>query len=87
LHDPHAAVYVALLLLDQNQTDSAREYVEAAERGPIYLEEKKLLDEAKTKLVSSSPSPAPSVTPTPASSPTAGSTSAPSPAATSPPLP
>jgi predicted Zn-dependent protease len=87
LHDPHAAVYVALILLDENQSDLAREYVEAAERGPIYLEEKKLLDEAKAKLVSSSPSPAPSVTPTPASSPTAGSASAPSPAATSPPLP
>ena len=89
LHDPHAAVYIALLLLDENQTEAAREYIEAAERGPIYLEEKRLLDEARTKLASASPtpspppSPPPPVTPTPASAPTPGSTSAPSPAPTS----
>ena len=89
LHDPHAAVYIALLLLDENQTEAAREYIEAAERGPIYLEEKRLLYEARTKLASASPtpspppSPPPPVTPTPASAPTPGSTSAPSPAPTS----
>ncbi len=67
LHDPHAAVYVSLFLLDENQTDAAREYIEAAERGPIYLEEKRLLDEAKIKLASASqsPSPTPPTTPTP----------------------
>ena len=84
LHDPHAAVYVTLFLIDQNQTDAAREYMEAAEHGPIYLEEKRLLDEAKTRLASSpTPSPSPSVTPTPASASTPGSTSAPSAAPTS----
>jgi len=89
LHDPHAAVYIALLLLDENQTEAAREYIEGAERGPIYLEEKRLLDEARTKLASASPtpspppSPPPPVTPTPAPAPTPGSTSAPSPAPTS----
>jgi predicted Zn-dependent protease len=46
LHDPHLAVYVALLLLDENQNEAAREYIETARRGPIFLEEKKLLDEA-----------------------------------------
>ena len=25
-HDPHAAAYVAVLLLDENQVDAAREY-------------------------------------------------------------
>ena len=89
LHDPHAAVYITLLLLDENQTDAVQEYIEAAERGPIYLEEKRLLDEARTKLASASPtpspppSPPPPVTPTPAPAPTPGSTSAPSPAPTS----
>ena len=86
LHDPHAAVYVALLLLDENQTEAAREYIEAAERGPIYREEKKLLDEAKAKLApapapapaSSTPSPSPSPSaPAPASTPAPTSTSTP----------
>jgi tetratricopeptide (TPR) repeat protein len=92
LRDPHAAVYVALLLLNENQTDEAREYIEAAERGPIYLEEKRLLDEARTKLASGSPTPSPPpspspVTPTPAPASTPGSISAQSPAPTSSALP
>jgi len=92
LRDPHAAVYVALLLLNENQTDGAREYIEAAERGPIYLEEKRLLDEARTKLASGSPTPSPPpspspVTPTPAPASTPGSISAQSPAPTSSALP
>ncbi len=86
LHDPHAAVYVALFLIDRNQTDVARQYIETAERGPIYPEEKKLVDEARTKLALASPTPSPpppspsAVTPTPASASTPASTSAPSPA-------
>ena len=86
LHDPHAAVYVALFLIDRKQTDVAREYIETAERGPIYPEEKRLLDEARTKLALASPTPSPPppspspVTPTPASASTPASTSAPSPA-------
>lgn len=59
LHDSHAAVYVATLYLDENQIDQAREYVEAAERGPLYGEEKKLLDEAKIKLTPASAQPSP----------------------------
>src|SRR5207244_11248097 len=50
LHDPHAAVYVALLLLEANQNDAAKEYSGTTDDAKIYLEEKKLLDEARTKL-------------------------------------
>ncbi|HEY2139817.1 MAG TPA: tetratricopeptide repeat protein [Chthoniobacterales bacterium] len=62
VHDPHAAVYAALLLLDENQAPAAQEYVFAAQTGPIFPEEKKLLDEALAK---SRSTPAPSVTPSP----------------------
>jgi hypothetical protein len=60
-HDSHAAVYAAVLLLDENQIAAAREYVAAAQAGPIFSEEKKLLDEAIAK----ASTPAPSPTPTP----------------------
>ena len=79
LHDPHAAVYVALLLLDENQADAAREYIEVADRGPIYQEEKKLLGEAKAKLAPASPTPSPSPSP---SAPAPASTPAPTPTST-----
>jgi len=79
LRDPHAAVYVAALLLDENQTDAAREFIEAAEHGPIYLEEKRLLDETKLRLASVSAAP----TPTPAPSIQSGSASTPGPAESS----
>jgi Tfp pilus assembly protein PilF len=59
LHDPHAAVYIATLLLDENQADAAREYIEAAQRGPLFSEEKKLLEEAKAKLASAMATPTP----------------------------
>jgi len=39
LHESHAAVYAAVLLLDVNQTDGAKEYIQVAKRGPIYAEE------------------------------------------------
>jgi hypothetical protein len=52
LHDPHAAVYVATILLDENQPAAAGEYIEAAEHGRLYVEEKSLLEEAKTKQAS-----------------------------------
>jgi hypothetical protein len=64
VHDPHAAVYAALLLLDENQASAAQEYIVAAQAGPIFPEEKKLLDEALAK-VKATPSPAPSATPSP----------------------
>jgi Tfp pilus assembly protein PilF len=78
LHDPHAAVYVALLLVDANQLEAAKEYIDAADDGRIYAEEKKLLDEAKVKLAMASSSPSPSPSPVPAGlSPTPTSTSTP----------
>ncbi|MDQ6622897.1 MAG: hypothetical protein M3Y86_05365, partial [Verrucomicrobiota bacterium] len=70
LREPHAAVYTAVLLLDNNEPQAAQEFVEAAQRGPLYLEEKKLLDEALAKINVPSPSAAPS-TPLPSPSPTA----------------
>src|SRR5207249_11718492 len=78
LHDPHAAVYVALLLVESNQAEAAKEYVDAAGDGKIYAEEKQLLDEAKTRLATASSTPSPSFSSTPAElSPTPTSTSTP----------
>jgi hypothetical protein len=59
LHDPHAAVYAALVLIEAGQIDAAKEYIGAAENDTIYPEEKKLLDEAKTKLMAAKGSPTP----------------------------
>jgi len=78
LHDPHAAVYVALLLVDANQLDAAKEYIDAAYDGKIYPEEKKLLDEARAKLATAESSPSPSASPVSTGvSPTPTSTSPP----------
>jgi len=65
MQDPHAAVYVALLLAEASQLDGAQEYIAAAENGKIYPEEKKLLDEAKTKLAAASATPSPAISSTP----------------------
>ena len=65
LHDPHAAVYTALLLADAGQIDAAKDYVAAADDG-IYPEERKVLDEARTKISSASVAPPPAVSPVPA---------------------
>ena len=72
LHDPHAAVYVAVLLLDENQADAAKEYIQAAKRGPIYAEEKRLLEDELAKIAGASPAPglSPSATVTPTPTPT-----------------
>src|SRR5205807_8036089 len=75
LHDPHAAVYVAVLLIDDNQADGAKEYIQAAKRGPIYAEEKRLLEDELTKIAGASPSPTPS--PSATATPTPTSTSSP----------
>jgi predicted Zn-dependent protease len=66
LHDTHGAVYVALLLADAGQIEGAEEYIAAAEAGKIYVEEKKLLDEAKSKLAAASATPSSAVSPAPA---------------------
>jgi predicted Zn-dependent protease len=54
LHDDHAAVYVALVLVEGNERERAKDYIAAAENGKLYPEEKKLLEEAKTKLIAAS---------------------------------
>jgi len=72
LHEPHAAVYAAVLLLDVNQTDTAKEYIQVAKHGPIYVEEKRLLEDELTKISGAPPSPTP--TPSPTSAPSATST-------------
>jgi predicted Zn-dependent protease len=66
LHDPHAAVYVALLLAEAGKVESARDYIAAADDERIYPEEEKLLDEAKAKLAIASATPSPAVSPLPA---------------------
>jgi hypothetical protein len=65
VHDPHAAVYAAILFLDENQVTAAQEYIAAAQAGPIFPEEKKLLEEAiaKVKFTTPTPSAAPSPAP------------------------
>src|SRR6266581_194124 len=71
LHEPHAAVYAAVLLLDVNQTDAAKEYIQVAKHGPIYAEEKRLLEDELTKISGAPPSPTPSPTPAPSATSTA----------------
>src|SRR5437016_2874574 len=63
LHDPRAAVYVALVLVDASQLEEAKDYFGSAENGKLYSEEKKLLDEAKTKLIAASAIPSPAEPP------------------------
>jgi lipopolysaccharide biosynthesis regulator YciM len=65
LQDPHAAVYVALVLVDASQLDEAKNYIGSAENGKLYPEEKKLLEEAKTKLIAASAIPSPAEPPPP----------------------
>lgn len=68
LHDPHNAVYAAILLLDLNQSEKAKEYIQIAKRGPIYAEEKRLLEDEVNKATGISPPPTtttPALTATP----------------------
>jgi thioredoxin-like negative regulator of GroEL len=72
LDDPHVSVYAAVLYLDENQLDAAKPYLAAAQKDPLYAEEKKLLDEAAAKansLAAPPPSPAPASPSPPAASP------------------
>jgi len=75
LHESHAAVYAAVLLLDVNQTDAAKEFIQAAKRGPLYAEEKRLLEDELAKIAGVSPSPTPLPSPSPTPAPSATSTS------------
>jgi lipopolysaccharide biosynthesis regulator YciM len=45
LRDPHVAVYAALLFDDDNQVETANQYIALAKAGSIYPEEKQLLEE------------------------------------------
>jgi thioredoxin-like negative regulator of GroEL len=65
LHDPHAAVYAALLLAQASQIDTARDYMSTANAG-TYPEERKVLDEAKTKIASAFAVSSPAFSPIPA---------------------
>src|SRR5262245_10981334 len=69
LHDPHLAVYVALVLVETSDLDGAKDYVAAAENGKLYPEERKVLEEAKTKLIAASASPSPAESPPPNATP------------------
>ena len=66
LRDPHAAVYAALLYDDDNQVEAANQYIALAKAGPIFPEEKQLLEEINTRRRKASVSPAP--TPSPSTS-------------------
>lgn len=77
LEEPHEAVYAAALFADDNQFDVAREFIAAARSGPLYPEEKKLLDEVVAKISGPAASPG-TVQPAPSAQPT---TASPSPAA------
>jgi thioredoxin-like negative regulator of GroEL len=68
LKDAHAAVYVALLFAEANESEAATDYIAAADGEQIYPEEQQLLDEAKSKLAAASP--VPSAVPSPGISPT-----------------
>jgi hypothetical protein len=75
LLEPHSAVYAAVILLDENDAEGAKQYIAEAKEGPIYPEEKKLLEEALAKAAAIPPLPAPapneSVAPPPAALPPA----------------
>ena len=69
LEDPHVAVYMAVLLLDNNQAEAAKEYIEDAQKGSSFPEEKKLLKEAVAQAAATpSPTPAPPPEPSPEAS-------------------
>ncbi|CAA9225025.1 MAG: hypothetical protein AVDCRST_MAG42-1376 [uncultured Chthoniobacterales bacterium] len=60
LEDPHEAVIAAVLYVDDNQIDVAKEFIAAARTGALYPEEKKLLDEVGARTaMATTPLPAP----------------------------
>jgi len=59
LRDPHAAVYAALLFDDDNQIETANQYIALARAGTIFPEEKQLLEEIAARRQGASPSPSP----------------------------
>lgn len=67
--DPHNAMYAATLYVDQNELELAKPHIAVAQKGPLFPEEKKLLDEAVAKAALAAPTSAPQGTP-PSPSPT-----------------
>jgi hypothetical protein len=68
LHDARVALYLAVLLLDDGRADAAHEFIDAANSGFVFPEEKKLLQEALQKqsnYTSSTPTPSPTTSPSP----------------------
>jgi len=71
LHDARVALYLAVLLLDDGKADAAHEFIDAANSGFVFPEEKKLLQETLQKQSSSTPAtptPSPTISPSPANS-------------------
>jgi predicted Zn-dependent protease len=71
LHDARVALYLAVLLLDDGKADAAHEFIDAANSGFVFPEEKKLLQEAlqkQTSSTSATPTPSPTISPSPANS-------------------
>lgn len=67
-HEPHVAVYLAVLLLDDAKIAAAQEFIKDAKDDALYVEERRLLEDAERK--SQNASPAVSATPaTPSPSP------------------
>ena len=63
LHDARVAIYLAVLLLNEGKADAAHEFIDVANSGFVFPEEKKLLQEALQKQSSgTSATPAPSAT-------------------------
>ena len=65
LRDPHAAVYVALVLAQANQIEAANDYIAVADDDKICPEEEKILNEAKTNIAAASVTPSPVIASTP----------------------
>jgi len=69
LHDPRLALYLAVLLLNNGKPEAAREFIDEANSGFVFPEEKKLLEEAVQKHAppaapSAAPQPSPTASPT-----------------------
>jgi predicted Zn-dependent protease len=63
LKDAHAAVYVALLFAEADESEAAKDYIAAADDEQIYPEERQLLEEAKSRLAAASAVPSPTISP------------------------
>jgi len=70
-HDARVALYFAVLLLNDGKADATREFIDAANSGFVFPEEKKLLQEALQKQsnsTSATPAPSPTISASPLNS-------------------